>query len=250
VGTQLDTNADGVWDYVYLGNGQWNPQMTGMPPPGTLVDMDGNNVADAVLVDQNGNGLTDGIDIGMDGTVDGQLPEDTSNQPSEDGPPVGTQLDVNADGQWDHTYLGNGQWNPPLNGMPPPGTLVDMDGNNVADAVLVDQNGNGLTDGIDIGMDGTVDGQLPEDTSNQPSEDGPPVGTQLDVNADGQWDHTYLGNGQWNPPLNGMPPPGTLVDLDGNNVADAVLVDQNGNGVTDGIDMGMDGTVDGQIPES
>jgi hypothetical protein len=33
-------------------------------------------------------------------------------------------------------------------------------------------------------------------------------------------------------------------------VVDAVLVDQNGNGVTDGIDMGMDGTVDGQIPES
>jgi len=79
-----------------------------------------------------------------------------------DGPPVGTKLDTNADGVWDHTYLGNDQWDPPLTGMPPPGTLVDMNGDNTADAVLVDQNGNGLVDGIDIGMDGTVDGQITE----------------------------------------------------------------------------------------
>ena len=75
VGTKLDTNADGTWDHTYLGNDQWDPPMTGMPPPGTLMDMNGDDVADAVLVDQNGNGVVDGIDIGMDGTVDGQIEE-------------------------------------------------------------------------------------------------------------------------------------------------------------------------------
>ena len=169
------------------------------------------------------------------------------------GPPVGMQLDTNADGVWDHTYLGNNQWDPQLTGMPPPGTLVDWNGDNAADAVLVDQNGNGIVDGIDEGMDGTVDAQWEEQGGGGGGggggDDGPPVGTKLDTNADGVWDHTYLGNGQWDPQLTSMPPPGTLVDLNGDNVADAILVDQNGNGITDGIDIGGDGTVDGQITE-
>ncbi|MDP2990155.1 MAG: hypothetical protein Q8O57_06270, partial [Kiritimatiellota bacterium] len=54
------------------------------------------------------------------------------------GPPVGMKLDTNADGIWDHTYLGNDGWDPPLTGMLPPGTLMDSDGDNVADAILVD----------------------------------------------------------------------------------------------------------------
>ena len=83
-----------------------------------------------------------------------------------DGPPVGTKLDTNADGVWDHTYLGNNEWDPPMTGMPPPGTLVDMNGDNAADAILVDQNGNGLVDGIDIGMNGTVDGEITEQDGN------------------------------------------------------------------------------------
>lgn len=79
------------------------------------------------------------------------------------------------------------------------------------------------------------------------SDDGPPVGTQLDTDADGVWDQTYLGDGDWDPPLTEMPPPGTLVDLDGDDVADGVLVDQDSDGEIDGLDLGMDGTVDYQI---
>ncbi|MDP2989043.1 MAG: hypothetical protein Q8O57_00555, partial [Kiritimatiellota bacterium] len=210
----------------------------------------------AILVDQNGNGIVDGIDFGMDGTVDYQMTEQSGGGGGggggdDDGPPVGRKLDTNADGIWDHTYMGHDLWDPPMTGMPPPGSLVDMNGDNVADAILVDQNGNGLIDGIDIGMDGTVDGQITEQSGGGGGggDDGPPVGTKLDTNADGTWDHTYLGNDLWDPPLTSMPPPGTLVDMNGDNVADAVLVDQNGNGIIDGIDIGMDGTVDGQITE-
>ncbi|MBI2441278.1 MAG: hypothetical protein HYV35_07910 [Lentisphaerae bacterium] len=268
-GTQLDTDADGTWDYVMLEDGSWDPPLTSMPPPGTLVDMDGDDVADSELVDQNGNGTIDGVDIGRDGTVDMPIEEGDGGGGGDGdddgggggGPGAGTQLDTDADGTWDHVMQENGDFDPPLMEIPPPGTLVDYDGDNVADAVLVDQDGDGVIDGLDTGMDGTVD--IPIDVGDGgdgdgddgdgdggDGDDGPGAGTQLDTDADGTWDYVMLEDGSWDPDLTSMPPPGTLVDMDGDDVADAVLVDENGNGIIDGIDIGMDGTVDTPIEES
>jgi hypothetical protein len=69
-------------------------------------------------------------------------------------------MDTDADGDWDMTYLGNGQWDPPMTSMPAVGSLIDFDSNNTVDAILVDQNGDGISDGVDIGLDGTVDVQI------------------------------------------------------------------------------------------
>jgi hypothetical protein len=38
--------------------------------------------------------------------------------------------------------------------------LVDLNGDDMVDAILVDQNGDGMVDGCDIGLDGTVDVQI------------------------------------------------------------------------------------------
>ncbi|MDD5555792.1 MAG: hypothetical protein PHN82_00930 [bacterium] len=246
-GTRIDfAPPDGEWDATYDG-AAWNPPITRMPPVGTVVDADGDGVVDAVLIDRNGNGVADAVADVETGAVLMELEEPAGA--GEVGPRAGTRIDfAPPDGEWDATYDG-AAWNPPITRMPPVGTVVDADGDGVVDAVLIDRNGNGVADAVADAETGAVLMELEEPAgAGGPPDGAPPVGTRLDLgpNPDGEWDTTWDG-ARWNPPLQGMPPAGTLADLDGDGVPDAVLVDQDGDGVADGVDVGMDGSVDQQL---
>jgi hypothetical protein len=118
--------------------------LTGSPPvvpltPGAPVDLDGDGRTDGTVVDSDGNGVADGVDTNGDGVPEIGLVD-------SDGDGLPDALDVNGDGVADY-------WICIENGVRKIKTAPGCSGNN---ATLVDSNGDGTPDGIDTDGDGTI----------------------------------------------------------------------------------------------
>jgi hypothetical protein len=123
--------------------------LTGSPPvvplvPGSPVDLDGDGKTDGTVLDSDGNGVADGVDTNGDG-----VPEIGLVDTDGDGFP--DALDANGDGTPDY-------WICIENGVRRIKTAPGCSGNN---ATLIDSNGDGTPDGFDTDGDGTInDGTL------------------------------------------------------------------------------------------
>lgn len=141
--------------------------LTGSPPvvplvPGSPVDLDGDGNTDGTVIDSDGNGVADGIDVNGDGVPEIGLVD-------SDGDGLPDALDVNGDGVADY-------WICIENGVRRIKTAPGCSGNS---ATLIDSDGDGTPDGLDTDGDGTINDAT---LSTIASDTTPPTAT-IDIAA-------------------------------------------------------------------
>jgi large repetitive protein len=219
----VDSDGDGILDSVE-------------GTPAALTDTDGDGIPDVRDLDSDDDGISDVIEAGLidangDGAMDaGQTPTASPRNVDGFGAPDFRSLDSNGDGTYDIVGTSAAARDADHDGRVDAGGDADEDG--IRDAVdqaaltfgtLVDADGDGVADAQDLDLDN--DG-VPNsaDGSDDTDGDGLPNLADLDSDGDGVPDLVEAGG----------------VDANGDGVADG-FVDVNQNGLSDQFETSLSG---------
>ncbi|HTU66564.1 MAG TPA: outer membrane beta-barrel protein [Steroidobacteraceae bacterium] len=226
----LDTDGDGTPDYRDTDSDD-DTLPDSLEGGASGVDTDGDGIDDAFDVDEVG-----GADANHDGVADSALPRDT------DGDGLADFRDVDTDNDG---ILDSVEGTPTL--------LTDTDGDGIPDVRDLDSDDDGRPDVIEAGLiDANLDGFMDAGqtrTANPPDTDGDgtPDFRDLDSNNDGTFDIVGTAAAAHDANHDGRVDAGADADEDG--IRDAVdaspslygtLVDGDGDGVADSIDGDLD----------